>query len=541
MKEIVRVNLDNEMDLILAHRRSMKIAELCGLTHTFQTRFATAVSEIARCSIANGRNSSLALGIRFNKGAKKDIVASISDTVDLRSCNPDAYVYANKLSGNLSYETDGQFYTTSLDTQIPFSGTISEKKIEGFKDYFMSEPPMSPYDELRKKNIQLIELAEKLSESESKYRGLSDNLPLLVFTINEANELSMANKWLKEYLGRPFTAFNKRGLEGIVHPEDIEKVLDDWHQAKRRKVKFSSQARIMHDDKFIWHLISFMPQKSDSGETLGWIGFFVDIDAQKQIETALQDNSELRHVQAELKHINFELLQKNSELEQMAFIASHDLQEPLRKIMTITSMAERHFTAEQKQRVYFDRINLAAARMSNLITDVLNYSRVSKTADDFERVNLNEVIDEVLDDLDLYISEKNANVIVGKLPHVNGIRFQMYQLFFNLIGNSLKFTESDPLITINVAQLPPGMQTDNFLSAHTYCMIEVTDNGIGIEDFYTDKIFRMFQRLHNREKFAGNGIGLALCKKIVENHRGAIAFESKPGEGTTFKIALPCS
>ncbi|RDI14569.1 ATP-binding protein [Flavobacterium sp. AG291] len=531
MEEIVRINLDNEMDLIMAHKRTMKLAELCGLMLSAQTRFATAVSEIARCSIAYGENSNLKLGITFLSGGKKEITAVITDGVDLEKCNPEAYAYASRLSKEIVKRHHNGVYEILLNLKIPFSGIISPVRIASFIDYFKKEISFSPYDELRKKNIQLIELSEKLSESESKYRQLTDTLPLLVFSVTATGAVTLSNKRVNEVFGSGFNSFTQTSIATVFHPDDIAMMSNAWDTVKRRGSSFSGQARISSKDEYLWHLISIVPDNNENGDVFGYIISMVNIHAQKLVEETLKDNKELRQAQENLKTSNAELSKKNKELEQFAYIASHDLQEPLRKIRNFTSLAERNLSEEEKEKLYFNKINSSAERMSRLITDVLNYSKLSVDDRSFSAVDLNVVLNEVIGDFEFQIEEKNAAITVAELPVIQGIPIQLSQLFYNLIGNSLKFVEGKPKVVINYDKVEKKQQF--------FHKIAVIDNGIGIEEKHLSKIFTIFKRLHHQSEYEGTGIGLALCEKIIENHHGSIEISSIPNQGTTIDVYLP--
>jgi len=537
MKEIIKINLDNEMDLILAHKRCMKIAEMCGLPSSSQTRFSTAVSEIARCSIAKGKDSLLVLGINIIKASQKEIVAIITDTIDLKDCNPEAFNYAAKISGNIEYSFNGKQSITRISQFVLSPGLLSESKIKVLIDYFKFEPPLSPYDEIRKKNIELIALSEKLGESENRYRQLANTLPVLICIVNDRNMVLLANDSLSHHFQFPLLLFDRKTLNNFIHPDDIEGILEGWSKAKSKKSVFSGETRIRKDATYSWYLVSIIPNKAEDGSFSNWLIYFVDINAQKMIVETLKDNTELKMMQGELESANLKLMFKNKELEQFAYIASHDLQEPLRKIMIMLSRAGEDLTEDQKKKYYFDRITLAAARLSNLIADVLNYSRVDNKKQQFAEVDLNQILLEVLGDLSLVIEEKNAVIHVDPLPTVAGLEPQLRQLFYNLVNNALKFNSSQPVVTVSSTTIPDG---DNslFLSG-SYHVISIADNGIGMESQYSGKIYDMFQRLHDRDQYGGNGIGLALCRRIIENHNGVINFTSVLGEGTTFWIYLP--
>lgn len=541
MKEIVKINLDNEMDLILAHKRSMKIAEMCGMPSSSQTRFSTAVSEVARCSIANGKNSLLTLGINVIKTTHKEIVAIINDTVDLKKCNPEAFKYAAKISENLEYSYANDYSITQLSQKVPTPGLLSEAKIKTLADYFKYEPPLSPYDEIRKKNIELIALSEKLTESENRYRHLSNTIPVLICIVNDRNQVLLTNDSLRDYLQAPFNVFDKKEIKSFIHPDDVDDLIERWNKTKKNKSQYVGETRIKKDDAYIWHLISIIPNKAEDGTFNSWLVYFVDIHGQKTVEETLKNNSELKVIQRELENANSKLVFKNRELQQFAYIASHDLQEPLRKIRIMLSRAGEGLTEEQRNKYYFDKITNAAGRMSDLITDVLNYSRVDNNLQVLTKVDLNEIIQETLNDLSLVIEEKDAVINLSKLPEVAGLSTQLRQLFFNLINNALKFNSGQPTVTITASLITAESveDTDKFMPKGNYHLIKISDNGIGMDSQYSGRIFDMFQRLHDRDQYGGNGIGLALCKRIIENHNGALNFTSQPGEGTTFYIYLP--
>jgi len=541
MKEIVKINLDNEMDLILAHKRSMKIAEMCGMPVPSQTRFSTAVSEVARCSIANGKNSVLVLGINIIRASHKEILAVLTDKVDLKKCNPEAYKYAAKISGNIEYNYADNKSVTTLSHQVPSPGLLSDAKINTLVDYFKYEPPISAYDEIRKKNIELVALSEKLGESENRYRTLVDTIPVLICIVNDRNNVLVANNAFESYLKVPLMVFDKKSLATFIHHDDVPLIVEGWSNTKKSKGDFSADIRIKKEDNYIWHNVSIMPNKSEDGSISSWLIYFVNNHAQKMIVEALKDNSELRKMQLELENANSKLKFKNKELEQFAFITSHDLQEPLRKIMIMISRAAEHLTEQQKTLYYFDKITLAAGRLSNLISDVLNYSRVNNHDKFTAEVDLNDVAAQTLEDLSLIKEEKKAVINLSPLPVVNGIDTQLRQLFYNLINNALKFNSAQP--TVNISSRIISSQSDTTFDpaapSGNFYVISIEDNGIGMDSEYSGRIFDMFQRLHQRDQYSGNGIGLALCKRIVENHNGTINFTSKPGQGTTFWIYLP--
>jgi PAS domain S-box-containing protein len=239
-----------------------------------------------------------------------------------------------------------------------------------------------------------------------------------------------------------------------------------------------------------------------------------------------------------------ELEAQNRELEQFAYIASHDLQEPLRKIQTFTEIMEKNMENEAVAKKYLHKIHSSANRMTELIKSVLHYSRLSNANIVLEPTDLNVILENIKIDLEVLIEENNAVISSDELPVIDGIPLQLHQLFANLITNAIKFSETDssPEITISsttvsgdhVAQYHDSIDTDL-----DYAEIVFKDNGIGFEQQYASKVFTIFQRLHNQESYPGTGIGLALCKKIVDNHKGHIRVETELGEGAAFYIYLP--
>jgi signal transduction histidine kinase len=227
-----------------------------------------------------------------------------------------------------------------------------------------------------------------------------------------------------------------------------------------------------------------------------------------------------------------QLERSNRELQDFAYVASHDLQEPLRKVQAFGDRLKEKFAPElgEEGQDFIARMQNAANRMQTLINDLLSFSRVTTKANPFQKVDLAQIAREVVSDLEVRIQQSNAQVEVGPLPHIDADPLQMRQLLQNLVGNALKFHNNDapPIVKI-AAQTKP----------HDTLELSVTDNGIGFEEKYLDRIFSVFQRLHARGTFEGTGIGLAICRKIVERHGGKITARSKPNEGATFIVTLP--
>jgi PAS domain S-box-containing protein len=247
-----------------------------------------------------------------------------------------------------------------------------------------------------------------------------------------------------------------------------------------------------------------------------------------------------KNLEAKIRELN----RSNQELEEFAYVASHDLQEPLRKLTTFSErLTAKHADNMDKEvRMYVDRIVSAADNMRTLIDNLLEFSRVTRTTHQYIPTDLNDIIREVQLDLDLGIEEAHASIVISQpLPVIEAIPSQMRQLFTNLLSNSLKFKQPGvpPLVRISATQLEAGQQDLQLPVSGTYYRIDITDNGIGFEQEYAERIFQIFQRLHGKVEYPGSGVGLAICKKIVENHNGRIFAEGKTGVGAVFTILLP--
>lgn len=257
--------------------------------------------------------------------------------------------------------------------------------------------------------------------------------------------------------------------------------------------------------------------------------------------------TDLVRAQEELQELNQKLEQRveartaelearNRELQEFAYVASHDLQEPLRKVSSFADLVLAEFgdVLGEEGRHYLLRMQNAARRMATLIQDLLAYSRVSTRARGFERVNLNQIANEVLNDLQILIEETQGRVELDSLPEIDADPLQMRQLFQNLIANALKFHRPD---------VPPVVEvyghTETDEEGGPICVLEFKDNGIGFPQQYVDRIFAPFQRLHSREEYQGTGIGLAICRRIAERHNGTITARSTLGEGSVFIVRLP--
>lgn len=377
---------------------------------------------------------------------------------------------------------------------------------------------------VKERTAELLEKNTALENSESFLQQLIDSSvefimvidkDFQIITVNKRFEEGM-NKSKEEICGQNLFEFNPRAKDTEEH-EAILKAL------KGETVHFDKRRSIARDDYFI--------------DT-----YFIPLKVQNKIKGVIimsRDVTDIVHSGILLEEKNNALENSNKELESFNYIASHDLQEPLRKIRTFIHLIEKSGFDSESTRKYFEKINSSAQRMSDLIQSVLTYSRLSKTGEDFTETDLNKILTEVQTDFELLIKEKNATIKTSKLPIIKANALQINQLFSNLISNSLKFSTEKPKITIS-SKIEKGKQISLLANPNqSYVHLVFKDNGIGFPDEFKDKIFNLFQRLHGKSEYSGTGIGLSIVKKIVEQHKGFISAESKDGEGAIFNIWLP--
>lgn len=325
----------------------------------------------------------------------------------------------------------------------------------------------------------------------------------------------------------------KKGQEDFltyVHPEDIHYFNDITSDQLENDNLTPFTYRVIRKDKQIRYF-----------RTTGRI--VTNRSGNKILIGTTSDVTEEVLASLSLEQQNIELEASNKELLAFNYVASHDLQEPLRKIQTFVSrLSDKEYeNLSQNGKEYITRIDASVERMRILIDDLLQYSRANKTEKVFEKTNLNDLLENAKFDLAQSIEEKNAVIQSEKLPVMTVIPFQIQQLFINLIGNSLKYSKENTVPKIKISCKRVTAFEEALLPKKTkdkYIKITFKDNGIGFEQQYAEKIFILFNRLHNKNEYAGTGIGLAICKKIVENHKGYIFAEGKPNTGSTFTIYL---
>jgi two-component system CheB/CheR fusion protein len=411
------------------------------------------------------------------------------------------------------------------------------------RGYLMQDEYATPYRMLGSMmDVTILREAEELAvvNMEEK-RFLAESMPLILWTAMPNGEINFVNQQFYTYTGLELDVIKEKGWNNIVHPDDLPVWNQAWSTAVKNKEDFSTEMRLKRNDGiYHWFLQRARAQKDTSGLPLLWVGTSTDIHEQKTL-AAVMEQRVLERTTA-LQKANQELESSNAELQQYAFVASHDLKEPLRKIHMFGNMLREryHENMEEKAMDYLNRIINSSSRMTNLINDLLKFSRLSQM-NFFEQVNLELIIKEILSDLEVIIQEKNAVVNLGVLPVIEAVPGQLRQVFQNLISNALKFSRKDiqPMISITAARIKHKSFDSPADPEGPYVCITISDNGIGFDEKYLDKIFVLFQRLHTKDKFEGTGIGLAVTRKIVDKHNGLITAHSREKEGATFTIILP--
>ncbi|WP_336515546.1 PAS domain S-box protein [Pollutibacter soli] len=324
-----------------------------------------------------------------------------------------------------------------------------------------------------------------------------------------------------EILGKNFRIFYLPGDQEQGLPEKLINLARTEGRAAHEGY------RVRKDGTRFWGSVVITALHNQAGEVISF-------------SKVTRDLTDKKNAEDKLKRYTEELEVRNKELEQFAYVASHDLQEPLRKIQVFTGLLKKNLDDKEQAEKYFEKIVGSAQRMSDLIESILKYSRLSPSEKEFTSVDLNLVLHSVKSDLELVIDETEAIIVSDELPVLVAVESQMHQLFYNIISNSLKFTEKKPMITIR-SSIIAGSGTNDYFQFDPemkYVEIIFSDNGIGFDSEEAAKIFTVFMRLHG-QRYAGSGIGLALCKKIVENHHGFIRAESAPGNGASFYVYLP--
>jgi PAS domain S-box-containing protein len=353
---------------------------------------------------------------------------------------------------------------------------------------------------------------ETLRDREKRYRFLAESIPQMVWTSGPDGNLDYVNEQVAAFFGSPREAMLGSGWLQGVHPEDQARVSERWQRSMETGETYEIEFRLRrHDGEWRWHLVRALAFAGADGKVASWFGTCTDIEDQKRIEEALR--------------------KANQELEEFAYVASHDLQEPLRTINVYSQLLIRRYAPQGGEPAKFSGfIESAVARMQRLIRDLLGYSRaIQEPADMLQKqANLQAAFDHALASLRGLVQETRAVVTCCDLPLVRGDEAQLEQVFQNLLSNALKYCKRDVTPKVDItAELYGTMWT-----------ITIRDNGIGFDPQYSERIFGLFRRLH-RDDYPGTGLGLAICKRIVERHGGRIWAESSAGQGASFHFTVP--
>jgi two-component system, LuxR family, sensor kinase FixL len=380
---------------------------------------------------------------------------------------------------------------------------------------------------------EIEEAREKLWHSENLIKMILDQIPQRIFWKDKNYKYLGANKLFAADAG-----FSKS--EELIGRDDEQmpwKEIAHLYREDDRTVIQDGKVKINFEEPFIdndgneqWVRTSKQPLIDQDGNIFGVLGNFEDITERKKAEQSLKEYA-------------YALEKSNKELEDFAHIASHDLQEPLRKVITFGNRLKDKYAAELPENAqdYLNRMQSASERMKTLINDLLDFSRITSRGKEFEEVKLNELIADVLNNLEVKVEAENAQFAISDLGTIEGDYSQLYRLVQNIISNALKYrkTDTDPLIRIYSRTANRERQEISTNLENNYCHLYIKDNGIGFDEKYLDKIFAPFQRLHGRREYEGTGMGLAICSKIVSRHNGMLTAKSAPGQGSTFIISLP--
>jgi len=384
---------------------------------------------------------------------------------------------------------------------------------------------------------------QQLLEREEKFRLLADSMPQHIWTSDPQGNMNYFNKSVFHYSGLTSEQLDNQGWIQIVHPDEREENIKEWTKAVRAGHNFLMEHRFRkHDGEYRWQLSLAIPQKDKDGNIKMWVGSSTDIQEQKIFTTELENKVQSRT--RELQQKNLDLEKMNKELQSFVYISSHDLQEPLRKIQTFSSriLETEHERLSDTAKRHFSRMQKSAQRMQNLIQDLIAYSKTTVEESKFEETDLQEVIDEIKETLSEELEQNGVTLKLRNICDIKIIPVQFKQVVHNLISNSIKFARlNHPIvIEINCDEVDgKSAGIDGLDPDRHYSHIQFVDNGIGFEPAYKEKIFEVFQRLHSKDAYTGTGIGLAIVKRIIENHEGLILADGRLNEGATFNIYIP--
>ncbi len=371
------------------------------------------------------------------------------------------------------------------------------------------------------------EVQQIIEESAENFIQLADLVPQIIWTSRADGFADYFNKRWYEYTKFRENEFGDSSWAPVLHPDDVSLVKENWYKSIESGNPYQLEFRLRNGEtgEYRWFLSKAVPIKDASGTIMKWFGTCTDIHEQKSVTEKLEILVSER---------TRELQRSNEDLQQFAHVASHDLKEPVRKIKTFISRLEDNLEGklDESAKKFIDRIHVASDRMFNMIEGVLTYSKINADQQIPTMVDLNEVLKNIETDLEVSLQKTGGQIYYDNLPVIEGAQVLLYQLFYNLINNSIKFAKEG--IPIQIKLSSQIIEKDKKTA-----IITVQDNGIGFEENQAGRIFETFTRLNSKDTYEGTGLGLSLCKKIVERHSGTITASGNPSVGAVFTITLP--
>ena len=388
-----------------------------------------------------------------------------------------------------------------------------------------------------------VRARKRIEKQNQELQFVLDVMPQMVWQTLPDGSATFFNKVFLSYCGLALRDLKDHGWTSLVHHDDVERTLNGWQDSIRFGAPYQVEHRLRsHDGGYRWFLTRATALKDELGKVLKWYCTTTDINEQKQHEAILE--AKVTERTAELENLNKELKNSNTNLQQFAYAASHDLKEPIRKIIMFASRLREQLSLRlaDEDLQLFNKMEKASERMTTLIDSLLSYSYVSRGIESTEQLELNEIVKLVLEDLELEVLDKKASISVSKLPTIKAHKRQVQQLFQNLISNALKYSRPDAIPEIDISAkeiLGKEMQGLTLDQNRGYHLIIITDNGIGFNQNDAERIFNVFTRLHRKEHYKGTGVGLSIVRKVAENHNGFVYATSSEGMGATFYVGFP--
>lgn len=364
---------------------------------------------------------------------------------------------------------------------------------------------------IQSRDNEMKAVLRNVEEERARFHFLAESMPQKIFTATTSGDVDYFNAQWIEYTGLDPERMRGWGWKAIVHPDDLEGNIHDWEESLRTGKPLAVQQRFLrHDGKYRWHLTRIQAMRDGQGQIMMWIGSNTDIHEQKETEE--------------------ELRRANEDLQQFAYSASHDLQEPIRNVSIYSDLVARRYAAslDDEGRLFLGFLKEGGHRLTTLVTDLLAYTRASMGELSERPVDASAVLNEVQAILADVIRESEAVITATALPRIHMSDLHLQQLFQNLIGNAIKYRSDEPPRI--------GVSAEK---SREFWRFAVQDNGIGIDPEYTERIFGVFKRLSHDRGLEGNGIGLAICQRIVQRYGGQIWVESKLGSGSIFFFTVP--